>query len=151
MFLLWLRHLSQGGTRTPASVPPPTKGRSSSTNTPISLPSSFILLSFVWVYIFFSAGQVLLSALSWCWACTFVSEGIFLMYTWREMYYTSTYSSIILFSNQLVFNKRKPHCLEIEKDLQNDSGKEYLYGISRKYFYVQFQSKLLKYLYNCNN
>ena len=28
--------------------------------------SSFILLSFVWFYIFFSTGQVLLSTLSWC-------------------------------------------------------------------------------------
>ena len=42
--------------------------------------SSFILPSFVWLYIFFSAGQVLLSALSWCSACTSVSDGVFLMY-----------------------------------------------------------------------
>ena len=43
------------------------------------------------------------------------------VYSWcirGEKCTTSTYS-IILFSNQLVFNKRKPHCLEIEKDLQN--------------------------------
>ena len=39
-FLLWLRQLPQCGDRTPASVPPPTKGRSSPTNT----PSSFILV-----------------------------------------------------------------------------------------------------------
>ena len=57
--------------------------------------SSFILPSFVWLYIFFSAGQVLLSALSWCSACTSVSEGVFLMHPWREMYSTSTYSSAI--------------------------------------------------------
>ena len=37
-------------------------------------PSSFILSSFVWLYIFFSAGQVLLSAFSWCSACASVSE-----------------------------------------------------------------------------
>ena len=85
---------SSVGNRTPASFLPPTKGRSSPTNTPVFPPSSFILPSFVWVYIFFSAGQVLLSACSWCWACTFVSEGVFLMYPWREMYYTSTYSII---------------------------------------------------------
>ena len=42
--------------------------------------SSCMLLSFVWLYVFFSAGQVLLSALSWCSACTSVSEGVFLMY-----------------------------------------------------------------------
>ena len=60
--------------------------------------SSFVLRSFAWFYIFFSTGQVLLSALSWCSACTSVSEGIFLMYPWREINSTSTYSSTILFS-----------------------------------------------------
>ena len=43
-------------------------------------PSSFVLPSFVWLYMFFSTGQVLLSALSWRSACTSVSEGVFLMY-----------------------------------------------------------------------
>ena len=62
-------------------------------NTPVFPPSSFILLSFVWFYIFFSSGQVFLSALSWCSACTSVSQGVFLMYPWREMYSTSTYFS----------------------------------------------------------
>ena len=42
--------------------------------------SSFMLPSFVWLYVFFSAGQVLLSALSWCSACTSVSDGVFLIY-----------------------------------------------------------------------
>ena len=60
------------------------------------LPSFFVLLSFAWVYIFFSTGQVLLSALSWS-ACTSVSGGYSLMYPQREMYATSTYSSAILF------------------------------------------------------
>ena len=86
------------GDQTPASVPPPTKGRSSPTNTPVFPPSSFVLPSFAWVYIFFSIGQVLLSALSWCSARTSVSEGAFLMYLHREVYSTSTYSSAILFS-----------------------------------------------------
>ena len=40
---------------------------------PFFPPSSFVLLSFVWVCLFFSAGQVLLSTLSWCSACTSVS------------------------------------------------------------------------------
>ena len=44
-----------------------------------------------WFFIFFSIRQVLLSTLSWCSACTSVSEGVFLMYPWREMYSTSTY------------------------------------------------------------
>ena len=61
-------------------------------------PSSFLLLSFAWFYIFFSTGQVLLSALSWYSACTSVSESVFLMYPWREMYSTSTYTYTILFS-----------------------------------------------------
>ena len=57
----------------------------------------FILPCFAWVYIFFSAGQVLLSTFSWCSAFTFVSEGVFLMFSRREMYSMSTYSSTILF------------------------------------------------------
>ena len=58
----------------------------------------FLLLSFAWFCIFFSTGQVLLSALSWCSAYTSVSEGVFLVYLWREMYSPSTYSSTILLS-----------------------------------------------------
>ena len=83
---------------TPASVPPPAKGRSSPANTPVFPPSSFLLPSFAWVYIFFSTSQVFLSVLSWCSACTSVSEGVFLMYLWREMYSKPTCSSAILFS-----------------------------------------------------
>ena len=66
--------------------------------TPVFPTSSFVLSSFAWFCIFFSSRQVLLSALSWCSARTPVSEGVFLMYPWREMYSTSTYSSTILFS-----------------------------------------------------
>ena len=84
MFLLWLRQLPWCGDRTPASVPPPAEGRSSPTNTPVFTPSSFILPSFAWFYIFFSAGQVLLSALSWCSPCTSVSEGVLLMFPWER-------------------------------------------------------------------
>ena len=71
MFLFWLRQLPWYEYQTPASVPPPAECRSSPTNTPVSPPSSFILLSFAWFYMFFSSGQVLLSALSWCSACHF--------------------------------------------------------------------------------
>ena len=67
----------------------------------LSPRSSFILLSFVWPYIFFSAGRVFLSAFSWYSACTSVCEGVFLMYLWTEMYSMSTYSSTILFSSWL--------------------------------------------------
>ena len=35
-------------------------------NYPVFLSRSFILPTFVWLYIFFSGGQVLLPALSWC-------------------------------------------------------------------------------------
>ena len=52
----------------------------------------------VGAYIFFSAGQVLLSTLSWCSAHTSMSDCVFLMYLWREMYSMFTYSSTILFS-----------------------------------------------------
>ena len=50
----------------PCSSPPPAKGGSGPNNTPVSPPSSFILRSFAWVCIYFSAGQVPLSALAWC-------------------------------------------------------------------------------------
>ena len=98
MFLLWLRQLPCFGDLTPASVPLPVEGRSSPTHTPDFPPSSFILLSFVWFYIFFSTYQILLSTLSWYSACTSLSEGVFLMYPWREMYSMSTYFSAIFFS-----------------------------------------------------
>ena len=101
MFLPWLRQLPRCGDLTPASIPPPTEGRSSPTNTPVFPPSSFILPSFSWVCIFFSAGQGLLPTLSWHPACTSVSEGVFLMHPWREMCSTSTSSSALLFSCQL--------------------------------------------------
>ena len=97
MFLFWLRQLPRCGDWTPALVPPPAEGRSSPTNTSVFPPSSFILLSFAWFYIFFSTGQVLLSTLSWWSACTSVYEGVLLMYPWREMYSMSTYSSALLF------------------------------------------------------
>ena len=70
----------------PASVPPPAEGRSSPTNTPLSPPSSFILPRFAWVSVLFFTGQVLLPAPSWGSECTYVSEGLFLMYRWREIY-----------------------------------------------------------------
>ena len=76
---------------------PTHRGQVHPRNSPVFPPSSFVLLSFAWVYIFFSAAQVLLSAPSWCSASTSVPEVVFLMYPWREMYYTSTYSSAILF------------------------------------------------------
>ena len=83
-FTLSLKYVSSDpdncGDQTPASVPPPTKGKRSPTNTPVFLPSFFILPSFAWFYIFFPSGQVLLSTLSWCSACTAMSEGTFLMY-----------------------------------------------------------------------
>ena len=82
--------------RTPGSVPLAAEGRSSPTNTPVFTPSSFFLSSFAWFYIFFSSGQVLLSALSRYSACTSESEGVFLVYPWRAMYLKSTYSSTTL-------------------------------------------------------
>ena len=43
-------------------------------------PTEFCVL-----YMFFSSSQVLLPALCWCSARSFVSEGVFLMYLWREI------------------------------------------------------------------
>ena len=76
MLLLWFRQLPWCGDRTPAVVPLPTEGRSSPSNTPVSPPSSFILPSFVWFYIFFSmSGTPLHSQMVFCrnvcvWRCT---------------------------------------------------------------------------------
>ena len=80
------------------SCPTCREGRSRPTITPVSPPGSFFPPSFAWFYIFFSSGQVLLSALSWYSACTSVFEVVFLMYPWRAMWSTSTYSSTNLFS-----------------------------------------------------
>ena len=110
MFLFWLRQLPWCGDQTPASVPLLAKGRSSHTNTVTFPPSSFILPSFAWFYLFFSAGQVLLSAPSWCPACTSVSEGVFLMYPRREMYSVSTYSRAILFPPLKKKSRKKKLC-----------------------------------------
>ena len=59
------------------------------------VPSSYQFLCGSIYY--FLLVQVLLSVLSWCSACLFVSEGVFLMYLWGERYSTSTCSSAILF------------------------------------------------------
>ena len=107
MCLLWLRQLPLCGDQTPASIPPPTKGQSSPTNTPVLPPNSFILLSFIssivcilfYVYSFLgvrcscllSAGVLhvllCLKVYSWC---------------IRGERSTSTYSSIILFSHSVL-------------------------------------------------
>ena len=61
---------------------------------PLVLSSYRVLRGSVYsVYSF----PLVLSTLSWCSACTSVSEGVFLMYLWREIYSMSTYSSAILF------------------------------------------------------
>ena len=73
-----LRQVPRCGDWTPVSVPPLAEGRFSPTNTLVFPSHSFVLPSFVWFYLFFSSGQVLLSTLSWCSARTSVSE----MYYW---------------------------------------------------------------------
>ena len=89
-------------------------------NTPVFPPSSFILPSFVWFYTFFSGAQVLLSSLSQCSASVSVSEGIFLMYPWREMYYSmTTYSSSILFLPGIFYSLSVFLILHIDKDSWN--------------------------------
>ena len=55
------------------------------------------LLTLLFFLLVPSSYQVLclLSALSWCSACTSVSEGVLLMYPQREIYSMSTYSAIL--------------------------------------------------------
>ena len=55
------------------------------------------------LYILFHWSDILSVLLPWCSACTSVSEGVFLMYTLREMYSTSTYSSTILFPSPIFY------------------------------------------------
>ena len=119
MCLLWLRQLPHCEDLTPTSVPPPAKGRSSPTNTPVFSPSSFILLSFVWLYIFFSSGQALLSALSCCSACTSVSEGVFLMYPERDVLHVHLllhhlFLSIVHFITIIIISAPPQIILEVE-------------------------------------
>ena len=111
--LLWPKEWHWRGDQTPASMSPPAEGRSGPTNTPVSPPGSFVLPSFVWFYILLSCGQVLLPALSWCSESTSVSEGVFLMYSWREMPSVSTDSSVILFlSNHFIPAAPFSFCLQ---------------------------------------
>ena len=67
-------------------------------------------MEFCMVLYILSSSQALLSALSWCSACTSGSEGVFLMYPQREMYSTSSYSSVILLS---------PRVLNLSSDSSN--------------------------------
>ena len=97
MFLLWLRQLPHAGIGPLPQFPHPLRAGLVLLTLLFFPPSSLVLLSFVWFYIFFSSSQVPLSALSWCSASTSVSEGVFLMCLWRGMDSMSTYSSAILF------------------------------------------------------
>ena len=89
----------------PCFSSPTPEGRSSPTNTPIFPPSSFILPSFVWFYIFFSTGQVLLSVLSWCSACTSVPDSVFLMYPWRDVLHVHLLLRHLVLSRILLINE----------------------------------------------
>ena len=64
------------------------------------VPSSYWVLH---GFIYFSHWSSTPATLSWCSACTFVSECVFLMYPWREMYSPATYSSAIFFSIYVLF------------------------------------------------
>ena len=79
MFLLWLRQLPSVRIRSLLQFPHPWGQGPVLLTLMFSPPSSFVLPSLACVYIFFSTGQVLLTALSWCSACASVSEGVFLM------------------------------------------------------------------------
>ena len=95
MLHLCPKHLLQCGDLIPASVPPLLRCRSSPTHSPLFCYPFFVLPSFALFYIFISRCQVLLPALSCCFARSSVSGSIFLMYLWAEMYCMSTYPSAI--------------------------------------------------------
>ena len=102
MFLLWHRQLPHCGDQTLLQFPHWLRAGSALLTLlffPL-VPLSYRVLP--WFCIFFSSGQVLLAALNWCSACPSVSEGIFLVYPWRDTYSMSSYSSAILFSPQAI-------------------------------------------------
>jgi len=101
------KQLPRCGDLSPASVPLLLRVRSSPTHSPLFPLTFFILPSFVWYYILFSCGQVLLPTLRWYSAGSCVSGGVFLMYPWREIYSTPTYSSVILYLLMTSFLKIK--------------------------------------------
>ena len=62
-------------------------------------------MSSVWFYKLFSTCQVLLSALSWCSACTSVSEGVFLMCLWRDVLHVHIlFLGLVLFSLNIIYH-----------------------------------------------
>ena len=82
-------------------LPPPTEGRPSPTNTPVfpPVPSSYqVLHGSIYSFPLVRYSCQLSAEICRCSACTSVSEGVFLMYPWREMYSMSTYSYATFFS-----------------------------------------------------
>ena len=62
-------------------------------------------MSSVWFYKLFFTCQVLLSALSWCSACTSVSEGVFLMCLWRDVLHVHLlFLDLVLFSLYVIYH-----------------------------------------------
>ena len=87
MFLLWLRRLPDVGIRPLLQFPQlPRVGPILLVRMFFSLVPSFYqvlrgcVYIYTYMYIFFFTGQVLLSAIRWWFACTAVSESVFLMY-----------------------------------------------------------------------
>ena len=108
MLHLCSKHLPRCGDWTPASVPWPTKGRSSPAHSPFSPLFPFPAELCVFLYIFFqwsctpACSQLVFCKIFCVWRC--IPD---LMYLWREMYSTSTYSFTILFLSVLKIIKKK--------------------------------------------
>ena len=66
MFLLCPKHMPQYRGWTLALASSPARGKSSPTYSPLFPPTSFVLPSFAWFYVFFSGDLALLPILSWC-------------------------------------------------------------------------------------
>ena len=62
-----------------------------------------------------------------------LSEGVFLMYLWREMYSTSTYSSAILFFYSLLLSKL---CILNDSDLTSRGLNKANLTLNLPYFYL---------------
>ena len=79
------------------------------------VPSSYrVLHSSIYSFPLVRYSCLLSAEICRCSACTSVSEGVFLMYPWREMYSMSTYSSATFFSLSivLIYYQRKVRCFQ---------------------------------------
>ena len=116
----------------PCFSSPPTEGRPSPTNTPVFPPSSlsyWVLCGSMYSFPLLRSSCPLSAGV----LHALLSEGVFLMYLWREMYSTSTYSSAILFFYSLLLSKL---CILNDSDLTSRGLNKANLTLNLPYFYL---------------